>query len=153
LSDPSRNHEVPEGHFPAAAQVVLLVDRYSAYKAMAQVHEGQVLLAFCWAHVRRDFVKVGKVWPERKNWALDWLHRSCRTTLESLQEHWQGLTRFLDDRRIPLDNNSSERQVRRPALGRKNYYGSGALWSGLLAAMLFSLEHVPGNTDRNGLRP
>jgi transposase len=24
-------------------------------------------------------------------------------------------------------------------LGRKNYYGSGALWSGQLAAMLFSL--------------
>jgi len=187
--DPSRSHEIPEGHFPADAQVVLLVDRYSAYKAMAQVHQGHVVLAFCWAHVRRDFVKVGKGWPERKNWALDWLHRirklyhyqrrrqahepgtaesvtadtalrqtvakmhdqaclelanqklpaPCRTTLESLQEHWDGLTRFLDDRRIPLDNNRSERQVRGPALGRKNYYGSGALWSGRLAAMLFSL--------------
>jgi transposase len=50
-----------------------------------------------------------------------------------------GLTRFCDDSRIPLDNNASERQVRGPALGRKNYYGSGALWSGRLAATLFSL--------------
>jgi len=33
----------------------------------------------------------------------------------------------------------SGRRVRGPALGRKNYYGSGALWSGRLAAMLFSL--------------
>jgi len=49
------------------------------------------------------------------------------------------LTRFLDDPRIPLDNNASERQVRHPTLGRKNNYGSGALWSGRLAAMLFSL--------------
>jgi len=49
------------------------------------------------------------------------------------------LTRFLDDPRIPLDNNASERRVRGPALGRKNYYGSGALWSGRLAVMLFSL--------------
>ena len=57
----------------------------------------------------------------------------------SLQEHWEGLTRFLDDPRIPMDNNASERRVRGPALGRKNYYGSGALWSGRLAAMLFSL--------------
>ena len=63
----------------------------------------------------------------------------CRKVLASLQEHWDGLTRFLDDPRIPLDNNASERQVRGPALGRKNYYGSGALWSGRLAAMLFSL--------------
>jgi transposase len=63
----------------------------------------------------------------------------CRNVLVSLQEHWDGLTRFVDDLRIPLDNNASERHARGPALGRKNYYGSGALWSGRLAAMLFSL--------------
>ena len=63
----------------------------------------------------------------------------CRKALESLQEHWDGLTRFLDDLRVPLDNNASERQARGPALGRKNYYGSGSLWSGRLAATLFSL--------------
>jgi transposase len=58
--DPTRSHEVPEGHFPAEARVVLMVDRYSAYKAMAQVKLGNVVLVFCWAHVRRDFVTVGK---------------------------------------------------------------------------------------------
>jgi transposase len=67
------------------------------------------------------------------------LRTPCRKVLESLQEHWAGLTRFVDDLRIPLDNNASERRVRGPALARKNYYGSGALWSGQLAAMLFSL--------------
>jgi transposase len=187
--DPSRSHEVPEGHFPADARVVLMVDRYSAYKAMDQVKLGHVVLVFCGAHVRRDFVTVGKGWPAHKEWALAWLRRiralyrhdrrrrsatagsaeftaadaelrqtvaamqtqadaelsdptlatPCRKVLASLQEHWSGLTRFLDDRRIPLDNNASERQARGPALGRKNYYGSGALWSGRLAAMLFSL--------------
>jgi transposase len=38
-----------------------------------------------------------------------------------------------------MDNNLSERRLRGPALGRKNYYGSGALWSGRLAAALFSI--------------
>ena len=38
-----------------------------------------------------------------------------------------------------MDNNASERAARGPAVGRKNYYGSGSLWSGRLAAMLFSL--------------
>jgi transposase len=187
--DATRSHEVPEGHFPADARVVLMVDRYSAYKAMAQVKRGHVVLVFCWSHVRRDFVTLGKGWPEHKEWALAWLRRirelyrhhrrrriaeagsvefvaadaavrrsvtvmqsqadaeladpklptPCRKVLVSLQEHWDGLTRFVDDLRIPLDNNASERQVRGPALGRKNYYGSGALWSGRLAAMLFSL--------------
>jgi transposase len=187
--DPTRSHEVPEGHFPADARVVLRVDRYSAYKAMAQVKVGDVVLVFCWSHVRRDFVTVGKGWPEHKEWALAWLRRiralyrhhrqrrisqaggvefvaadaavrqtvaamqaqaaaevadpklptPCRKVLASLEEHWDGLTRFLDDPRIPLDNNASERQVRGPALGRQNYSGSGALWSGRLAATLFSL--------------
>ena len=52
-----------------------MVDRYSAYKAMAQVKLGNVVLVFCWAHVRRDFVTVGKGWPEHKEWALAWLRR------------------------------------------------------------------------------
>jgi transposase len=183
--DPTRSHEVPEQHFPPNASGVLLVDRYSAYKAMAQVKNGTLLLAFCWAHVRRDFVRVGKGWPELKAWALAWLQRiralyrwnrqrlrnpadaaadaalrqavaalqqqylteladpslrtPCRKVLTSLHEHWSGLTLFVADPRIPMDNNLSERRLRGPALGRKNYYGSGALWSGRLAAMLFSL--------------
>jgi transposase len=36
-------------------------------------------------------------------------------------------------------NNGSERCLRGPAVGRKNYYGSSAEWSGQLAAVLFSL--------------
>ena len=63
----------------------------------------------------------------------------CRKVLESLQEHWEGLTRFVDDPRIPMDNNASERRARGPAVARKNFYGSGSLWSGQLAAALFSI--------------
>ena len=67
------------------------------------------------------------------------LHSAVQKVLTSLQEHWSGLTLFVDDPRIPMDNNLSERRLRGPALGRKNYYGSGALWSGRLAATLFSI--------------
>src|SRR3954451_20384880 len=73
--DPARSHDVPEGHFPADSRAVLMVDRYSAYKAMAQVKLGNMVLVFCWSHVRRDFVTVGKGWPDNKEWALAWLRR------------------------------------------------------------------------------
>jgi transposase len=63
----------------------------------------------------------------------------CRKALESLQEHWDGLTRFVDDARIPMDNNASERRARGPAVARKNFSGSGSLWSGQPAAALFSI--------------
>ena len=185
ILDDSRSHQVPQDHYPPQAGGVLMVDRYSAYKAMLQVKNGTLILVFCWAHVRRDFVRVGKGWPESKSWALAWLGRirelyrwnrqrlanpaapapqdalrqavaamrqqldaeladptlrtPARKVLTSLQEHWSGLTLFVDDPRIPMDNNLSERRLRGPALGRKNYYGSGALWSGRLAATLFSI--------------
>ena len=185
ILDSSRSHQVPEDHYPPEAGGRLMVDRYSAYKAMIQVKNGTLILAFCWAHVRRDFVRVGKGWPQLKAWALQWLgrirelyqgnrlrlanpadpaprlglqqavaamrqqldaeladpalHPAARKVLTSLQDHWSGLMLFVDDPRIPMDNNISERHVRGPALGRKNYYGSGALWSGRLAATLFSI--------------
>jgi transposase len=63
----------------------------------------------------------------------------ARKVLTSLHEHWSGLTPFVADPCIPMDHNLSERRLRGPALGRTNYYGSGALWSGRLAATLFSI--------------
>jgi transposase len=189
LLDASRSHAVPENHFRTESRGVLVVDRYSAYKAMTWVKDGILVLAFCWAHVRRDFIRVGKGWPEWKTWALEWLRRirglyrlndrrlaatkdasafaeadgrlrqavaemktqretelaradlatPCRKALESLHEHWDGLTRFVDDPRIPMDNNASERRARGPAVARKNFSGSGSLWSGQQAAAMFSI--------------
>jgi len=187
--EPTRSHDVPEGHYAKKAKGVLMVDRYSAYKAMAQVKSGVVKLAFCWAHVRRDFIGVGKGWPELVDWAIAWLHRirllyhlnrqrlscegralefarhdaalreaidamhrqatdelaqpklrePCRKALQSLLDHWAGLTLFVDDPKIPMDNNASERTVRGPSMGRKNYFGSGSLWSVCLTAAMFSI--------------
>jgi len=38
-----------------------------------------------------------------------------------------------------MDNNGSERRLRGPAVGRKNYYGAGSKWSGGLAATMFTI--------------
>ena len=38
-----------------------------------------------------------------------------------------------------MDNNESERRLRDPVVGRKNYYGSGSQWSALLTAMVFTI--------------
>ena len=53
--------------------------------------------------------------------------------------HWDELGRFLDDARIPLDNNASERALRRVALGRKNFLFVGDIESGKNLAGLYSL--------------
>ena len=38
-----------------------------------------------------------------------------------------------------MDNNVAERDMRSPVVGRKNFYGSGAQWSGELAATMYSV--------------
>ena len=70
------------------------------------------------------------------------LPEACAKVLRSLRNHWQGLTLFVEDPDLPMDNNQAERALRGPVVGRKNYYGSGAQWSGELSAALFSLFHT-----------
>jgi transposase len=187
--DKGRAHDVPENHFGDKARGIVVVDRYSAYKAMKHVKEGRLRLAFCWAHQRRDFLDVEKSWPKLSDWAVGWLgrigalykrngerlqekansrafkqkderlrqaveemhkrmqaelqeqdlHPAKRAVLASMQEHWEGLTLFVDNPHVPLDNNASERTLRIAALCRKNYYGSGCEWSGRLAVWMFSI--------------
>jgi transposase len=189
ILDPTRCHDVPETYF-GDAQGIFSVDRATNFKAMRQVKEGRILLAFCWAHVRHDFLVIFVSWQETlETWALDWLeriaalydrndarlavqhdpvafaaadqhlrqhvaaivqqrdaeleqadlHPACRKALTSLVNHWPGLTLFVDHPEVPMDNNFSERCHRGPVVGRKNFYGSGAIWSGRLACILFSL--------------
>lgn len=52
---------------------------------------------------------------------------------------WPGLTAFLDDPRIPLDNNAIERGLRGVVLGRKNHYGSRSRRGTEVAAILYTL--------------
>ena len=53
--------------------------------------------------------------------------------------NWDRLTRFLDDARIPLDNNGTERAIRGPVVGRKNHYGSKSRRGTEVAAIFYSL--------------
>lgn len=50
-----------------------------------------------------------------------------------------GLRRFLEDVRIPLDNNAAERALRGVVLGRKNHYGSRSRRGTEVAAILYTL--------------
>ena len=188
LLDPFRNHDVPEKALEKA-QGIMVVDRYSSYKAMKQVKEGKILLAFCWAHVRRDFIDVARSWPDHQEWALGWvrrigelyhcnnqrrqyakgtqefetkskhlrellgemakqrdkeladprIHPARASPLNSMAEHWQGLTLFAEHDDVAMDNNQAERDLRGPVIARKNSRGSAARWAGDLAAVMYSL--------------
>ena len=59
---------------PEEKMKILNVDRYSAYKMLANL--GLVILSYCWAHVRRDFTDILKKYPKENEvlkWAKEWL--------------------------------------------------------------------------------
>jgi transposase len=59
--------------------------------------------------------------------------------LSYIGKRWIGLTRFVEDGRIPLDNNATERAIRGPVIGRKNHYGSRSQAGTEVAAIFYSL--------------
>jgi transposase len=155
-----------------------------------------LILAYCWVHVRRDFLKAARSWPELERWMFTWvddirelyrlnaarlaqwdtglplehqssafaqgqrdletqlrqmqerceahlqerdLHLAKQKGLSSLHNHWEGLMVFVERPEVAMDKNTAERVLRTPVVGRKNYDGSGSVWSAHLAAMLFSV--------------
>lgn len=54
-------------------------------------------------------------------------------------ENYEGLTRFLDNQLIPIDNNLSERLLRSHVVGRKTWYGTHSKESAATAAIHFSI--------------
>ena len=63
------------GGFGRAEPVVVIRDRWSACKALARALAGRIVPAFCRAHQRRDFRRVGTAFPDLEGWADIWLER------------------------------------------------------------------------------
>ena len=79
---------------------------------------------------------------EIKQWAKDVLtlpESGLAKAIAYMTNHWSGLLRFLDDAKIPLSNNITERANRDPVLGRKNHYGSLSVRGTEVAAQLYTI--------------
>ena len=195
-------HQIFDSRSTAAARDVLgdyrgnvVADGYEPYQTVARAGPdglARFILAFCWAHVRRKYVKaepfaptcaeaidlIGKLYeierdlpnphtltgPEQeaalahilavrherslpvveeiKAWAgrQQGLPESTfRKAIKYMLDLWHGLTVFLENPWVPLDNNLVERQIRPLVVGRKNHYGSKSKRGTEVAALFYSL--------------
>ena len=64
---------------------------------------------------------------------------SLEKAIGYLDNHWKGLTHFVENPEVWLDNNATERALRAPILGRKNHYGSKSKRGMKAAAIFYSL--------------
>lgn len=65
-------------------------------------------------------------------------------------ENYVGLTRFLKNPELPIDNNPQERLMRNPVIGRKTWYGTHSKRGAKTASVLFSLVE---SCKLNGVNP
>lgn len=54
-------------------------------------------------------------------------------------KNFEGLTKCTENEQLPLDNNSQERQMRNPVVGRKTWYGTHSKRGAKTAAILFTI--------------
>jgi hypothetical protein len=83
-------------------------------------------------------------------WLLDRAgakHLSIGTAAGYTLGIWERLTRFVDDARIPLDNNRTERAIRGPVVVRKNHYGSKSRSGTEVAATLYTILETTKRHD------
>jgi transposase len=167
---PDRKAERPIAHLDGF-KGILQVDGYAGYRKLAE--RGDVQLAFCWSHMRRNFYELATPGPapiasealeriaefyaiekdirgrsaeerrlirQQKSRPLaDTFEQWLRAKLALISQkgklaeairyalsRWEGLTRFIDDGRIELDNNAVERSIRPIALNRKNALFAGS---------------------------
>jgi transposase len=80
----------------------------------------------------------------------DLLHPAAAKVLATLDREWEGLARHREFPELALDNNTSERALRGPVVGRKNYYGSGSVVSAELASRVWT---ITATAARAGLNP
>jgi transposase len=150
---------------------ILQVDGYAGYGKLAG--RGDVQLAFCWSHMRRNFYEIATPGPapiasealhhiaefytiekdirrrsaeERRlarqqksrpladafeRWLLAKLalisqKGKLADAIRYALSRWEGLTRFIRDGRIEIDNNTVERSIRPITLNRKNALFAGS---------------------------
>ena len=193
--DPTRSTAVLERHFgidradgalTEGRRLLLPTDFYTAYQSLARMEGVDPL--WCWAHIRRYFIRAGDAHQQLRYWRDQWvariadlylahkamaaaepateehaaaqagfeqalaaidtartqtrgpgLHPAAKKVLATLDREWEGLARHRDFPGLDLDNNKSERALRTPVVGRKNYYGSHAEWSAHLAARVWTI--------------
>jgi transposase len=129
-----RKFEEAQPDHPEAARALVWIG--ALYKIDARADGDLIQLA----KLRR--IESAAILAEFKAWLWE------QATLKTLSignasgyviANWDRLTLFVNDPRIPLDNNATERGIRGPVVGRRNHYGSKSRSGTEVASIFYSL--------------
>ena len=123
-----------EPHYPLATQVIELIRELYQIEERGRECDNPVALLELRRTESAAVAEKIRLWlVEQARTALP--QSSLGKAIGYAQGLWPGLTRFLADARIPVDNNATERALRGVAVGRKNHYGSRSIRGTKVAAL------------------
>jgi len=134
-----------EADYPEAAEVLALIGKL--YEIEKKARAGpfddplDALRHLAWKRKEESKPVVAEIqaWRSRQHYLPS---SSFGSAVQYMDELWVRLIKFLDDPRVTLDNNASERAMRAPVLGRKNHYGSRSKKGTDVAALFYSLTET-----------
>lgn len=128
-----------EAHYPEESRFALEMYR-KIYEVEREGKEPGADLAALRNERSRPLMDQLFAWAREQQARPDLLPESgLAKALGYLINHEVGLRVFLDDPAVPADNNESERALRGPIVGRKNYYCSRSARGTEVAAILYTL--------------
>jgi transposase len=131
-----RKFKEAEKYFPDEAK--FFIDHYKEiYKLNAEAKENLSLLA-------ENRAKMQPFLDEMNAYATLIIDRyssksSINIAINYFLKNFDHLTLFIKNHQLPLDNNSQERLMRNPVIGRKTWYGTHSKRGAKTAAILFSI--------------
>jgi len=125
-----------------------LTDAWNASVAPAPAHATQTSARLACARTAWDTALDAIDTARRTQMKSPGLQQPAKKALATLDREWDGLAAHRDYPMISLDNNASERALRRPVVTRKNAYGSRTDAAARLAATIWT---VTATAEQAGL--
>lgn len=125
-----------------------LTDAWNSSVAPAGEHATQASARLAGAYTAWDTALDAIDTARRTHMASPGLQQPAKKALATLDREWDGLAAHRDYPMISLDNNASERALRRPVVTRKNAYGSRTDNAARLAATIWT---VTATAEQAGL--
>lgn len=159
ILDPTRSANVPKNHLGDNAKGIISADRYSVYKSLISE---DLLVAFCWGHVRRDFVRIYDTRKKLRSWAQEWINRiselfhlnDLRLEVLSDKDKFntadQNLRNALDSFRETYVNELKSEHLH--SIQRKTLESLNSHWSGLLIFVDHPQIPMDNNISERALR-
>ena len=160
--DPSRSAKVVEAFFGDHSKGIISCDRYRAYFCFVSKAEGRFLIAYCWVHIRRDFLAVIKDWPAHESWGMNWVQeiRYLYHLNDLRVAHEKNSSKFLDYHqkleeaiiafKKKADQQRADKQLAEPC--RKILESLDRHWHGLTTFIAHHTVPMDNNTAERGLR-